>query len=244
MATDITLRALAALDEPLRLKMYRLAVAAPQGITRDIAATSIEVARSVAAFHLDRLAEVGLLDVSFRRPIGVAGPGAGRPAKWYRRSNLQFDLSVPARHYELAASMFAEAIEAGTKDSSDLETGLGRAAARNGVEIGSQVRRDGASSDQLMERLVGVLEHYGYEPSRDESGVLLLNCPFHSLVEEHRELTCSMNRQLLAAAADAAGLPPSTVCLDPAPGRCCVRLLAEPPKTVNPATRSLRHGEV
>ncbi|MGH9054385.1 MAG: helix-turn-helix transcriptional regulator [Acidimicrobiales bacterium] len=228
MGTEATLRAFAALDEPLRFKLYRLAVTAREGITRDVAAESAGVARSVAAFHLDKLAELGLLEVGYRRPPGAGGPGAGRPAKWYRRSRIQFDLSVPPRRYELAASMLAEAVEAGIGDPDSLEASLSRAARRRGAEMGGQARRAGASREELLGRLVGVLERYGYEPSRDRSGVTLINCPFHALVEEHPQLTCSMNHGLLAAAAGAAGLPASTACLDPAPGRCCVRLLAEP----------------
>ncbi|MGH9306525.1 MAG: helix-turn-helix transcriptional regulator [Acidimicrobiales bacterium] len=228
MDSENTLRALAALDEPLRFKMYRLAVAAPPGVTRDIASESTGVARSVAAFHLDKLAALGLLEVYYRRPSGVGGPGAGRPAKWYRRSKRQFDLSVPPRRYELAASMLAEAVEAASQGSNDLDTSLRRAARRNGVEIGDQARDAEASPDELLVRLAGVLECYGYEPSMDGTGGVLLNCPFHALVEEHRQLTCSMNHWLLAAAARAAGLAESTACLDPAPDRCCVRLVAKP----------------
>jgi predicted ArsR family transcriptional regulator len=240
MATDTTLRALASLAEPLRFEMYRLAVAAPQGITRDMAAESTGVARSVAAFHLDKLAEVGLLDVSYRRPPGVDGPGAGRPAKWYRRSTAQFDLSVPPRSYQLASSILAEAVEAGREHPGDIDASLRRAANRNGTEIGDQAGRDGASPAELLERLAGVLERYGYEPSTDDTGVVLLNCPFHALAEEHRRLTCSMNHWLLAAAARAAGLADSTACLDPAPDRCCVRLLAKQPGATRPQRRNPR----
>jgi predicted ArsR family transcriptional regulator len=227
MTTEATIRALGALDEPLRLKMYRLAVAVPQGITREIAATSTGVARSVAVFHLDKLAEVGVLDVYFQRTSGVGGPGAGRPAKWYRRSATQFDCSIPPRRYQLAASMPAEVIESSSRDSLDLETILSRVVSRNGTEIGDQARRHGANPDELIERFTGVLERYGYEPSAVDSGVLLLNCPFHELAQEHRELTCSMNYQLLTAAARAAGLAESTVRLDPVAERCCVRLCTE-----------------
>ncbi|MGH9115359.1 MAG: hypothetical protein ACRDWW_05955 [Acidimicrobiales bacterium] len=232
MDGEDTLRALAALDAPLRFKMYRLAIAAAQGVTRDIAAESTGVARSAAAFHLDKLAELGLLDVYYRRPPGVGGPGAGRPAKWYRRSRRQFDLSIPPRRYQLAASILAEAVQSASEDPNDLEAGLCRAASRSGAEIGEQARRDGASPDELMERLTGVLERFGYEPSTDDTGVVLLNCPFHALAEEHRELICSMNHRLLAAAARAAGLAEPAACLDPASDRCCVRLLAEPPEAV------------
>ncbi len=56
---------------------------------------------------------------------------------------------------------------------------------------------------------------------------MLANCPFHRLAEEHRDLVCGMNLDLLdgllAGAAPAAGL---TARLDPVPGQCCVRIAA------------------
>ena len=76
---DERISALAALDEPLRRRVYRYVIAQGSPVGRDEAAAALGVARSVAAFHLDRLAKVGLLDVEYRRPPGRAGPGAGRP---------------------------------------------------------------------------------------------------------------------------------------------------------------------
>ncbi|MGH8995564.1 MAG: hypothetical protein ACRDYB_05980 [Acidimicrobiales bacterium] len=138
--------------------------------------------------------------------------------------------------------MLAEAVEAATEDPGDLEASLCRAARRNGTEIGAEARRDDATPEEAMQRLAGVLERYGYEPGTDAAWMVLLNCPFHALVEEHRQLTCSMNHQVLAAAAAcAAGLSESTACLDPAPDRCCVRLLAEPPDATR-VRRNPRQG--
>jgi len=48
----------------------------------------------LAAFHLDKLLEQGLLDVEFRRISGRAGPGAGRPAKLYRLSARQLEVTL------------------------------------------------------------------------------------------------------------------------------------------------------
>ena len=75
---------------------------------------------------------------------------------------------------------------------------------------------------------MAVLADQGYEPERGAGGeIVLANCPFHRLAEEHRDLVCGMNLDLLdgllAGAAPAAGL---TARLDPVPGRCCVRIAA------------------
>ena len=79
-------------------------------VSRDEAATALGLARTTAAFHLDRLVDEGLLGVEFARRTGRSGPGAGRPSKLYRRSGCQVDVSVPERRYELAARLLADAV--------------------------------------------------------------------------------------------------------------------------------------
>ena len=54
---------------------------------RDQAAQGVGVPTHTAKFHLDRLVDEGLLEVEFRRLSGRTGPGSGRPAKLYRRSD-------------------------------------------------------------------------------------------------------------------------------------------------------------
>ena len=63
-------------------------MADPTRITVDgnEAAASVGISRALAAFHLDRLVKDGLLIPEYRRLSGRTGPGAGRPAKLYRRA--------------------------------------------------------------------------------------------------------------------------------------------------------------
>ena len=99
---------LAALTEPVRRRLYEFVVAQAEPVDRDGAAAGAGVGRPLAAFHLDRLAEAGLLDVTYRRRSGRTGPGAGRPAKFYARARHgELSVSVPPRHYELAATILA-----------------------------------------------------------------------------------------------------------------------------------------
>ena len=70
----------ALLDDPVRRKLYDYVVAQGREVSRSEAAEAVGIQRTLAAFHLDRLVETGLVDVTFRRPAGRAGPGAGRPA--------------------------------------------------------------------------------------------------------------------------------------------------------------------
>src|SRR5512134_1888530 len=105
-----TIGRIAALADPVRRALYEYVAGSGDDVSRDQAARAARVARPLAAFHLDKLVEHGLLETSYRRLTGRRGPGAGRPAKLYRRSALQLDISLPARDYELAARLFARAL--------------------------------------------------------------------------------------------------------------------------------------
>jgi len=216
----------ATLAEPLRRRTYDHVAAHPEGVNRDGTAETLGVSRSVAAFHLDKLVEAGLLQVDFRRPPGRRGPGAGRPAKWYRRAAGEVTVSVPERRYDLAASLLATAIERAGNAGVTVTTALREAARERGRRIGAEVGAVGGRSGALEERLVEVLATYGYEPRVTDGVITLANCPFHLLAEAHRRLVCTMNHELLCGLAEEAGLPDGAARLAPAPGRCCVTLAA------------------
>src|SRR5437016_1635060 len=113
---DAQVVGIAALAEPIRRALYRYVVAQVAPVNRDQAAEGAGVARHVAKFHLDKLVEDGLLDVTYARPAGRGGPGAGRPAKLYQRSPRQLAVSLPQRDYELAGRLLARAITAAERD--------------------------------------------------------------------------------------------------------------------------------
>src|SRR5262245_45336569 len=97
---------IAALDQPVRRDLYRV-LAGGEWRSRDEAAAALAIPRSVAAFHLDKLAEAGVLEVRFERLTGRQGPGAGRPSKLYRLANDEVAASIPERRYDLAAALLA-----------------------------------------------------------------------------------------------------------------------------------------
>jgi predicted ArsR family transcriptional regulator len=229
------LTALAALAEPLRRSLYLYVVSSPEPVSRESAAEALGLTRSVAAFHLDKLAEVDALEVEYRRPPGRTGPGAGRPAKFYRRATRDLDFSVPERRYDLAAAILAQAISDATAESIPIDDALRQAARDFGRVVGAGLGVEGGETravseyetDDEFERVLAVLAAHGYEPTRDGDTITLANCPFHALAEEHRELVCGMNLEVIAGVLEGAAAPHMGACLDPAPGRCCVRVLAD-----------------
>ena len=222
---DPRLAALAALNEPQRQRLYRHVAAAAAPVSRDGAAEALGIPRSVAAFHLEKLAELGLLDVEYRRPPGRTGPGAGRPAKLYRRADMEIALSVPERQYDIAALLLAEAVEVAADGSVPVVDALHSAAREYGSTIGAPLHQTKAPSRRRrVELLTGLLADHGYEPHAVGSTITLRNCPFHALAEEHRALICGMNLDLIRGAVEAAGLDEEVAQQDPAPDRCCVSL--------------------
>jgi predicted ArsR family transcriptional regulator len=216
---------LAALDEPVRRSLY-FYVAERQGeVSRDEAARAVGISRTLAGFHLDRLADQGLLVISFRRLSGRAGPGAGRPAKLYRRSGRQLEVSLPQRRYELAASILATAID-GSK-APQTRGALKQTARMVGERIGLESKaRAGLrpGKERLLAGTMAALAANGYEPVRATGNIRLHNCPFHALVSEHKELICGMNLALMEGVVDGLDLPGVKPVLDPKPGMCCVTL--------------------
>ncbi|SIN26024.1 helix-turn-helix transcriptional regulator [Micromonospora cremea] len=207
--------ALAALDDPQRRAVFDFVARSATAISRDAAANALGVSRRVAAFHLDRLAEQGLLAVEYRRPPGRTGPGAGRPAKLYRRMAGEVAVSVPERHYDLVGGLLAAAVAESIDTGAPVKEVLDRTAYEAGRSIG-------AAADDV----VAALEEAGYEPRREDhdGGALALgNCPFHRLAQQFTALVCGVNLQLLRGVADGAG-EPHLVVLDPSPGHCCVQL--------------------
>lgn len=217
------LTALAVLAEPLRRRVYEFVVAQAWGVTRDDAASQLGVARSVAAFHLDKLVAAGLLETEHRRPAGRKGPGAGRPALWYRRAARELTVSVPERRYQLAAEVLADAAEEAS-GGVPLDDALCRAARTCGRRLGALL--PATMGEKAVDALVEVLTEHGYEPHREGNTIWLANCPFHAVAAGHRQLVCGMNLDLLRGLAEAARLSPEAARLDPKPGRCCVSIAA------------------
>lgn len=190
---------------------------------RDEAARALGVPRSVATFHLDKLAKVGLLEVEFRRPPGRGGPGAGRPAKLYRRAADEVSISVPERHYDFLGRLLADAIVRASRQPGDPTEAAFVTAHEHGRELGRAVGGGAPEGpDAGLDRVAEVLHAQGYEPRAQDRTVILENCPFHCVAEEQRDLVCGMNRELVEGLLQGMELPCMEARLEPVPGRCCV----------------------
>jgi predicted ArsR family transcriptional regulator len=218
---------IAALADPIRRDLYLYVCDQPAPVSRDEASDALGIARHTAKFHLDKLAEEGLLNTSFKRLSERRGPGAGRPTKLYTRSNRQLSVILPERRYDLAGQLLAAAIENSTTQGTAPADALKTVASGWGHSLADQARAT-AGPQPSPERLLGctcqALAENGYEPHRSAGAIVLRNCPFDALAQEHTELVCGMNLAILDAATEQ--LPEILLAarLEPSPDRCCVVL--------------------
>jgi predicted ArsR family transcriptional regulator len=230
LASRIT--GLSALADPVRRALYWYVAGQGGAVSRDQAAADTGLARHTVKFHLDKLVDEGLLAVEYRRLSGRRGPGAGRPAKLYRRSDRQLSVSLPERRYDLAGSVLATAVERAACTGEpvrevvdDVAAAEGRRMAAAAPPVAGDPAADGLADEPAdpLDDAAAVLARAGYEPRVEAGRVVLVNCPFAALAREHTELVCGMNLALLGALARERG---GGLCaaLDPAPGRCCVTL--------------------
>ncbi len=209
-STSDDLDALGALSDPTRRAVYELVVRAGEPVGRDRIAEESGLARQTAAYHLDKLAEHGLVEVEFARLTGRTGPGAGRPAKMYRRSEIEYEVSLPPRRYVIPARILLKAMATGSVSGDEMR----RAARQVGTDIA------GSDGDGALD---GILVATGYEPCIEDGEVRFCNCPFDALVEEDRNATCALNLALVEGMVEATG-DERVPRLEPEDGYCCVRL--------------------
>jgi predicted ArsR family transcriptional regulator len=231
-ALDRRIAGVAALDQPVRRDLYRLLVSGGDWVTRDQAADALGLARSVAAFHLDKLADAGVVEVRFERTTGRRGPGAGRPSKLYRPARAEVAASVPERSYDLAGLILTEAVSDAVATGAPVETCLATTATAYGRRRGAAAAEGataGRTGKARQEAVAAALADQGYEPRPDGRSLVLMNCPFHQLAEAHRTLVCGMNCDFLSGFLE--GLDQADALdahLDPRPGTCCVRIRPRP----------------
>jgi predicted ArsR family transcriptional regulator len=229
----------AALDDPIRRDLYLYVSGESAPVSRDQASDALGIARHTAKFHLEKLAEEGLLDTSFKRLTDRRGPGAGRPTKLYARSSRQLLVILPERHYDLAGQLLATAIENAAAQGSTPADALKAVAASWGRNVADQARATagpGPSPERLLGCTCQALAEEGYEPHRSGGVIVLRNCPFDALAREHTELICGMNLAILDAVADQ--LPEISLAarLEPSPDRCCVVLESADDSPTAPST--------
>ena len=203
----------AVLADPIRRTLYDWIRRAPEPVTTDQAAAALGLARSTAGFHLDRLVRDGALTVEHRKAEGRAGPGSGRPAKFYAPAAGELSVSLPPRDYELVGDLLASGVEAALDSGRPVGEALRDVARARGRELGAEAGT-----------LEAALRETGYEPVPDGNGYEFANCPFHRLARAHTGLVCSLNGALLNGVLEGCAVDGLEVQPVAPPHPCCARI--------------------
>ena len=207
---------MAALTDQVRRTLYEHVRARPRPVSRDDAAAAVGISRNLAAFHLDKLVDVGLLTARYENPPGRAR-GPGRIPKVYEPSDLQLTLTIPERRYDLLGDILVEAVAHHPDD-------VQRAALRIAAERGAAIGRAAETTPDLAATIERLLADLGYEPEHHEVTTLLRNCPFHQLAQQEPALVCGINHAFLQGLLDGLGETGTRAVLAPRPPACCVEL--------------------
>lgn len=209
-----------ALADPLRRRLYEFVAAQDDAVGREAAADAMDIPLHTARSQLERLVKEGLLEVEFRRLSGRTGPGAGRPAKLYRRSEKEFAVSLPLRRYDLVGEILAGAIDR-AGDKSAVGEAMDEVAYERGRAFAAELDAEG---DDDLDRLAHALSVLGYEPQRDGDTLSLRNCPFDTLAKRHTDVVCGLNHSYVQGICDAIDVEGCEAVLEPEPGLCCVKI--------------------
>lgn len=209
--------AIAALADDLRRSLYAFIRRAGRPVTREEVAESAGISRKLAAFHLDKMVHVGLLEAHQRSPALRRGPG--RSPKVYEPASGELRVSIPERRYDLVGEILADAV-AGSEDA---RTAASRLAFQRGLTLGADAaRRCDASDPPATVRTV--LDDLGYEPADEDDRLCLRNCPYRELATRNRELVCGINRDFIDGLLRGFGDDTTRAVLAPTALRCCVEL--------------------
>jgi predicted ArsR family transcriptional regulator len=206
--------AVAALADSSRRALYEYVRRAGYPVGRDEAGNATGISRGLAAFHLDKLVEAGLLRARHEAPASRPR-GRGRAPKVYEPAGAGVAVAIPERRYELIAEILADAV---ATEPADAARAASRLARQRGREIGARLPETG-------DDLAGALAGLGFEPEPEPDGTIALhNCPFHVLAVRRTELVCGLNHAFVAGILDGLGETRLQARTAPRPGRCCVRI--------------------
>jgi predicted ArsR family transcriptional regulator len=207
-----------ALADASRRALYEYVRRQGRPVSREEAGDAARMSRGLAAFHLEKLVDAGLLRAGVRAAGGRRG--RGRAPKVYEVAGDGLAITIPQRRYELIAEILADAV---ADDPANAGEAAHRRAAERGRELGTRLRATGAGPVHLADALADV----GFEPeAADGGGTALRNCPFHALAERQTALVCGLNQAFVAGLLEGLAVSGVRAELAPRPGYCCVALSA------------------
>jgi predicted ArsR family transcriptional regulator len=189
------LELLKALGDNTRYAIYLELARAPAPLATAQIADTLGLHPNTVRPHLDRMREVGLLDV-----ISDAQGAVGRPQHRYSLAADAPALGFEPPAFPVLARMLLRlaataAVPAGEAVEAGREQGAAAAATR--------------TASTCAEALTQELAALGFDPASvvddDNATIAFTRCPFRELAEANPELVCSLHRGLVEGFADARG---------------------------------------
>ncbi|MFD0332223.1 hypothetical protein ACFQZC_38520 [Streptacidiphilus monticola] len=228
------IESVSALSDLSRRGMFAFIRRSDHPVTRDEAAASMGISRKLAAFHLDKLVDAGLLRARYGTP--GAPRRVGRQPKVYEPTDTQITVSIPDRRHELLADLLLEGMlnESGERTAAQAATDAAAARGRRLGELERERSRPGRLGAErgltLCERM---LDAYGYEPVRESpTQIRLRNCPFHPSPPKLPTWSAGSTTPSSPATSTDSRPPPSRRLSHPSPG---------PAASSSPATTTSPH---
>jgi len=181
--------------DPTRRGIYRHLRGVSEPLTASQVAEVFGVHRTVARAHLEKLAELGLVEAGTRRRAG-----GGRPAKTYVLTAERIEVMLPPRRYERLSRFLLRLIDStvGPEVAGELAFALGR---DFGVETAAEIAGDDVQPPiKLAPRAVlAWMDEAGYSATLDDGakGVVAVevrNCVYRELAEEYPHIVCPFDR--------------------------------------------------
>jgi predicted ArsR family transcriptional regulator len=189
---------LKALGDNTRYAIYLELARAPKPLATADIADSLGLHANTVRPHLERMREVGLLEI-----FSEVRTGVGRPQNLYALRESSPSLGLEPSTYPMLARMLVRLAEAAGATSAD--------ALDVGREQGQIDAVPYANAASCLEALVDRLDGMGFDPAVDgtadgESAVIAFaHCPFRELAEAHPDLVCSLHRGLIEGFVDTMG---------------------------------------
>jgi predicted ArsR family transcriptional regulator len=187
---------LKALGDNTRYAIYLELARSPHPIATAAIAEALGLHPNTVRPHLERMREVGLLEV---RP--APAEGVGRPHHLYSLAPDAPALGLEQPAYPILARMLLQmAADAGLQGEAAVDAGRVQGA----VEAAGPER-----GRPCVDGLLGMLARLGFDPEAvadgDDVTIAFTHCPFADLAEANPELVCSLHRGMVEGFVDAVG---------------------------------------
>lgn len=186
-AREDTLPLLKALGDETRFRCLEYVRDAGHPVSVAEVADELGLHQNTVRPHLERLREVGLLEVSSQQRGTV-----GRPQHVYSPAEDAPDIGLGPRNYHLLSELLAALASRLSKTEDAVEVGR-----EWGRFLGTrEAPRPHGPKPDAVTLVCDTFERLGFDPIADGRSIGFAHCPFRELAEAYPELICSIHRGL------------------------------------------------